>query len=202
MSPEPGRVVIPRIQRQPPRRALTAPGPVSQHDRLAVPSRRADQDQPQGQPLIRPAAAAAPGPAATLACAASSPARHPAPSQPARIEPPQTTQPSVPCTPRASGRYRTVVSSFSTTSSRSQQPRRQTAIAGAPAGPGPTVGAQRRRGRFHLMGTFGWRHAPSGFVACRARRRRARKVQMTVIKLEVRPNGTGATSQPASSVRR
>ena len=76
-------------------------------------------------------------------------------SEPARIEPPQTTQPSVPCTPRASGRYRTVVSSFSTTSSRSQQPRRQTTIAGAPAGPGPTVGAQRRRGRFHVMGTFG-----------------------------------------------
>ena len=47
--PEPGRVVVPRVQRQPRGREPAAPGPISQQDRLAVPGRPADQDQPPRQ---------------------------------------------------------------------------------------------------------------------------------------------------------
>ena len=52
MAPEPGRVVVPHIQRQPRGRVLAAPGPVSQQDGLTVPGRRADQDEPACQALI------------------------------------------------------------------------------------------------------------------------------------------------------
>ena len=54
VAPEPGRIVVPRIQRQPPDRLPAAPGPVGQQDRLAVSRRGADQDQPPGQALIEP----------------------------------------------------------------------------------------------------------------------------------------------------
>ena len=43
VAPEPGRVVVPRIQRQPGYRPPAAPGPVSQHRRLTEPGRGADQ---------------------------------------------------------------------------------------------------------------------------------------------------------------
>ncbi len=54
VAPEPGRVVIPCVQRQPRHRLLTAPRPVGQQDRLAVSGRRAHQDQPLGQAFIEP----------------------------------------------------------------------------------------------------------------------------------------------------
>ena len=60
VAPEPGRVVVPRIQRQPPSRMLAAPGPVRQQDRLAVPGRGADQYQPPRQALIEPVGQARP----------------------------------------------------------------------------------------------------------------------------------------------
>ena len=46
MAPEPGRVVVPCVQRQPRGRLPAAPGPVRQQDRLAVSGRGTDQDQP------------------------------------------------------------------------------------------------------------------------------------------------------------
>ena len=73
VAPEPGRVVIARVQRQPRGRELAAAGPVSQQDRLAVPGRPPEPDQPPRQALIEPChqpRAWAPGPAATRACAA------------------------------------------------------------------------------------------------------------------------------------
>ena len=54
VAPEPGWVVIARVQRQPCGRELAVPGPVSQQDRLAVPGRPADQDQPARQALVEP----------------------------------------------------------------------------------------------------------------------------------------------------
>jgi hypothetical protein len=54
VAPEPGRVVIARVQRQPAGRELAVPGPVSQQDRLTVPGRPADQDQPARQALVEP----------------------------------------------------------------------------------------------------------------------------------------------------
>ena len=53
VTPEPGRIVVPLIQRQPGSRVGAAPGPVRQQDRLAVPGRGAYQDQPPGQALIQ-----------------------------------------------------------------------------------------------------------------------------------------------------
>ncbi len=46
MAPEPTRVVVARVQRQPRGRPTTAPGPVGQQDRLAVPGRGGYHDQP------------------------------------------------------------------------------------------------------------------------------------------------------------
>ena len=54
VPPEPRRIIVGRVQRQPRGRDLAAPGPVSQQDRLAVPGRGADQDQPPSQALIEP----------------------------------------------------------------------------------------------------------------------------------------------------
>ena len=54
VAPEPGRVVITHVQRQPRGRELAVPGPVRQQDRLAVPGRPADQDQPACQSRIEP----------------------------------------------------------------------------------------------------------------------------------------------------
>ena len=54
VPPEPGRVVVPRVQRQPGNRPPAAPGPVRQQDRLAVSGRGAGQDQPSRQALIEP----------------------------------------------------------------------------------------------------------------------------------------------------
>ena len=52
MTPEPRRVVIADIQRQPRHRLLAAPRPVGQQDRLAVPRWGADQHQPARQALV------------------------------------------------------------------------------------------------------------------------------------------------------
>jgi len=54
MAPEPGRVVIAGIQRQPGRRPLGAPDPFGQQDGLAVAGRRADQDEPLSPGLVEP----------------------------------------------------------------------------------------------------------------------------------------------------
>ncbi len=54
MPPEPGRVVVAGIQRQPRRRQPAAPDPLGQQDRLAVPGRPADQDQPASPALVEP----------------------------------------------------------------------------------------------------------------------------------------------------
>ena len=53
ITPEPGRVVIARVQRQPRGWPLAAPGPVGQQDRLAVPGGSADQHQAPPQSLIK-----------------------------------------------------------------------------------------------------------------------------------------------------
>ena len=50
VPPEPGRVVIAGIQRQPRRRALAGQRPVGQQNRLAVSGRGADQDHPLAKP--------------------------------------------------------------------------------------------------------------------------------------------------------
>ncbi len=54
VAPEQGRVVVPRVQRQPRGRVPPAPGPVCQQDRLAVPGRGTGQHQPPRQALIQP----------------------------------------------------------------------------------------------------------------------------------------------------
>ena len=54
VAPEPGRVVVPRVQREPGDRVLAAPGPVSQQDCLAVSGRGGGQDEPPRQALIEP----------------------------------------------------------------------------------------------------------------------------------------------------
>ena len=54
MTPEPDRVVVTGIQRQPRGRTPAVPGPVGQQDRLAVSGRRADQDQPLPESVIEP----------------------------------------------------------------------------------------------------------------------------------------------------
>ena len=51
MPPEPHRVVIASIQRQPRHRPAARPGPVGQQRRLAEPGRGTHQDQPPGQRL-------------------------------------------------------------------------------------------------------------------------------------------------------
>ena len=51
MPPEPHRVVVARVQRQPRHPAIARPDPVGQQHRLAEPGRGAHQDQPPGQPL-------------------------------------------------------------------------------------------------------------------------------------------------------
>ena len=53
VPPEPGRVIVPRIQRQPGGRLLAAPGPVGQQHRLATPGRGAHQGQPARGALIQ-----------------------------------------------------------------------------------------------------------------------------------------------------
>ena len=52
VPPEPCRVVVGCLQRQPDHLPLAAPGPVGQQRRLAEPGRGANQDQPPRQPLI------------------------------------------------------------------------------------------------------------------------------------------------------
>jgi hypothetical protein len=54
VMPEPGWVVIPRVQREPGDRGPGVPGPVGEQDCLAVPGRGAGQDQPPRQALIEP----------------------------------------------------------------------------------------------------------------------------------------------------
>jgi hypothetical protein len=54
MPPEPGRIVVASIQRQPGHQMPAAPDPLSQQDRLAVPGRPADQDQPASPALLQP----------------------------------------------------------------------------------------------------------------------------------------------------
>ena len=54
VAPEPGRVVVPRVQREPGDRVLAVPGPVGEQDRLAVSSRGGGQDEPPRQALIEP----------------------------------------------------------------------------------------------------------------------------------------------------
>ena len=54
MPPEPGRVVVAGVQRQPGHGMPAAPGPLGQQDRLAVPGRRADQDQSPCPALVEP----------------------------------------------------------------------------------------------------------------------------------------------------
>ena len=61
MPPEPGRVVVGRVQREPPGRAATVSDPVGQQDCLAVSGRGAHQDQPLRQPLIEPLRQPRPG---------------------------------------------------------------------------------------------------------------------------------------------
>jgi hypothetical protein len=46
VAPEPGRVVVPRVQREPGDRMLAVPGPVGEQDRLAVSGRGGGQDEP------------------------------------------------------------------------------------------------------------------------------------------------------------
>ena len=46
VAPEPGRVVVPRVQREPGDRVLAAPGPVGEQDCLAVSGRGGGQDEP------------------------------------------------------------------------------------------------------------------------------------------------------------
>ena len=55
VAPEPRRIVVRGVQRQPGHRPPATPGPVGQQDSLAGPSRGADQDQPSRQPLLQPA---------------------------------------------------------------------------------------------------------------------------------------------------
>ena len=54
MPPEPGRVVVASIQRQPGHWMPAAPDPLGQQDGLAVPGRRADQDQSASPALVEP----------------------------------------------------------------------------------------------------------------------------------------------------
>ena len=51
MAPEPRRVVVARVQRQPPNRPPATAGPVGQHRRLTEPGRGANQDELPRQPL-------------------------------------------------------------------------------------------------------------------------------------------------------
>ena len=59
VAPEPGRVVVPRVQRQP--RGRVPAGPFGQQHRLAVSGRRAGQDEPSPPALIEPFSQARPG---------------------------------------------------------------------------------------------------------------------------------------------
>jgi hypothetical protein len=52
MAPEPRRVVVASVQRQPGDRPPALPGPVGQQSGLAEPGRSADQHQPPRQPLV------------------------------------------------------------------------------------------------------------------------------------------------------
>ena len=54
VAPEPDRVVIAGIQRQPGHRPAAGPGPVGQQARLAAPGRGTDQQEPAGQALVQP----------------------------------------------------------------------------------------------------------------------------------------------------
>ena len=54
MPPEPGRIVIAGIQRQPGDPMPAAPDPLGQQDRLAVPGRRAGQDESSSPALVEP----------------------------------------------------------------------------------------------------------------------------------------------------
>ena len=54
MPPEPGRIVVASIQRQPGHRVPNAPDPLGQQDGLAVPGRRAGQDEPSSPALVEP----------------------------------------------------------------------------------------------------------------------------------------------------
>ena len=101
MPPEPGRVVVAGIQRQPGHWMPTAPDPLGQQDGLAVPGRRGEQDKPSSSGPRRaaaPAADAAPDLAATRARSAWWPAGHRAPT----LRPRRPTHPSVTCTIGAS----------------------------------------------------------------------------------------------------
>jgi hypothetical protein len=53
VPPQPGRVVVARVQGQPRCRVAAAPGPVGQQDRLPEASGPADQHHPAGQPLVQ-----------------------------------------------------------------------------------------------------------------------------------------------------
>ena len=52
MPPEPGRIVVASIQRQPGHWMPTAPDPLGQQDSLAVPGRRGEQDKPSHPALV------------------------------------------------------------------------------------------------------------------------------------------------------
>jgi hypothetical protein len=54
MPPEPGRIVVASIQRQPRHRLPNAPDPLRQQDGLAVPGRRAGQDESSSPALVEP----------------------------------------------------------------------------------------------------------------------------------------------------
>ena len=54
MAPEPRRIAISAVQRQPADRSATTPGPVSQQSRLAEPSRCAQQHEPTRQSVAEP----------------------------------------------------------------------------------------------------------------------------------------------------
>ena len=61
VPPEPGRVVVAGIQRQPRHRALAGPRPAGHQDRLAVSGRGADQDRPLAEPGFELPGQAGPG---------------------------------------------------------------------------------------------------------------------------------------------
>src|SRR5262249_16827478 len=90
IPPEPGRVIVTLIQRQPGHRPLAAARPSGQQRRLAGPGRRAHQDQPPRQPLIQPPGQPRAGPDSPPRAAPPPPRPPPPPPPP----PPSSTPPT------------------------------------------------------------------------------------------------------------
>ena len=61
VAPEPDRVVVASIERQPTRRPCPAPGPLREQHSLAVAGRSDDNDDPIAQPVVEPLSKSRPG---------------------------------------------------------------------------------------------------------------------------------------------